>query len=368
LRETLVRQRRWFAILAFIALFGLLGSACSTDDDGGGDEAATCEGETGDEATAEPLGGDDDPDGADMKVGLVFDVGGRGDESFNDSAFAGLEAAGENMGVEVKALEPNADGSNREDLMRSLAEDDFDMIVGVGFAFAENMTAVSTDFPDITFAIVDGVVETDNVTSLLFAEEQGSYLVGAAAALKSGTGKIGFVGGVENDLIKKFQAGFEAGAKEARDDVEIESKYIAPDGDFSGFDDQAKGKTVAAGLYENGADVVYHASGKSGLGVFRAAVEADRLAIGVDSNQYLSADEEQQKCILTSMLKRVDIAVYDAIKSFVGGDLEAGVQTYDLENGGIDYATQGGQLEETDKIEEFKQQIVDGDIEVPTEP
>jgi len=363
-----VRQRRWFGLLAVLFAFGLLGtaSACSSSDGGG--DAATCEGKTGDAATTKAPGGSDDPDGSGKKVGLVFDVGGKGDKSFNDSASAGLEAAAENMGVEAKSLEPNADGSNRGELMRSLAEGDYEMIIGVGFAFAEDMAAIAKDFPDIEFAIIDGVVEADNVTSLLFAEEEGSYLVGAEAALKSKTGKIGFVGGVEGDLIKKFQAGFEAGAKAARDDIEIESKYIAPDGDFSGFDDAAKGKTIAAGLYENGADVVYHAAGKSGLGVFEAAVDADRLAIGVDSDQYLTADDDQQKCILTSMLKRVDTAVYDAIVDYVDGSLKGGIVTNDLKTGGIDYSTSGGQLADKDKIDDYKQDIIDGKIEVPTEP
>jgi basic membrane protein A len=345
----------------------VIGSAAACGDSSGDDEA-TCKGKTGETPEQEPLGGADDPDGSGMKVGMVFDVGGRGDKSFNDSAFAGIEAAADNMGVEVQELEPNADGSNRGELMRSLAEDDYDMIIGVGFAFAEDMGAIAADFPDIKFAIVDGVVEQPNVTGLVFAEEQGSYLIGAAAALKSGTGKIGFVGGVNGELIQKFEAGYVAGAKKVDPEVEIDVKYLSPDGDFSGFDDAAKGKTTAAAQYEGGADVVYHASGKSGIGVFEAAVEADNLAIGVDSNQYLSANAAQQKCILTSMLKRVDVAVYDAIKSFVDGSLEGGVVVGDLSTGGIDYAVEGGQLEDQERIDELKQQIIDGDIKVPTTP
>ena len=344
----------------------VVGSAAACGDSSS--DAASCDGESGQTPEVPELGGPDDPDGAGKKVGMVFDVGGVGDKGFNDSANVGLAAAAENMGVETEQLEPNQDGSNRGDLMRSLAEDDYDMIIGVGFAFAEDMDAIAADFPDIQFAIVDGVVEQPNVTGLVFAEEQGSYLVGAEAALKSEAGKIGFVGGVNGELIQKFEAGFVAGAEAADEDVEIEVKYISPDGDFSGFDDPAKGKTIAAGLYENGADVVYHASGKSGIGVFQAAVEADRLAIGVDQNQYLGANAEQQECILTSMLKRVDIAVYDAVKAFVDGSLEGGVAVGDLSTGGIDYATDGGQFVEQDQIDDYKQQIIDGEIEVPTTP
>jgi len=298
----------------------------------------------------------------------VYDVGGVGDKGFNDSADLALTAAAENMGIDKQSLEPNADGSNRGELMRSLAEDGYEMIIGVGFAFAEDMDAIAADFPDIKFAIVDGVVDQPNVTALLFAEEQGTFLVGAEAAYKSGTGKIGFVGGVDGELIQKFEAGFVAGAKAADPDVEVEVKYISPDGDFTGFDDPAKGKTIAAGMYENDADVVFHGAGKSGLGVFEAAVAADRLAEGTDLNQYQGANAAQQKCILTSMLKRVDIAVYDAIASFVNGELDGGTVVGDLSNGGIDYATDGGQFVEKAKIDEFKQQIIDGEIKVPTTP
>jgi basic membrane protein A and related proteins len=212
------------------------------------------------------------------------------------------------------------------------------------------------------------VVEADNVASLMFAEEQGSFLVGAIAAQSTVTNTIGFVGGVETDLIKKFQAGFEAGVAEVNPDATVEVKYLTPDGDFSGFNDSAKGETVAAGLYDADADVVYHAAGGSGAGVFKAAAEADRLAIGVDSNQYFQVDADQQACMLSSMLKRVDVAVYETIRAFAAGEFEAGITSFDLSNGGIDYATDGGQVVDVDAIDELKQQIIDGEIEVPTAP
>ncbi len=211
------------------------------------------------------------------------------------------------FGVESQILEPNEDGSNRGDLLRSLAEDGYDLVIGVGFLFAESMQPLATEFPETQFAIIDDAsFEADNVTSLVFAEEQGSFLVGAAAALTSGTDKIGFIGGVETPLIQKFQAGFEAGVAEINPDAEVEVNYLTQPPDFSGFGDPASAKTVADGMYADDIDVVYHAAGGSGGGLFEAAADADRLAIGVDSDQYQQVDEATQPCILTSMLKRVD--------------------------------------------------------------
>lgn len=376
-----MKQRPWSRLLLLLAAFALVLASCASsdsDEGGGGSEgeggnesaaAATCEGATGEADEAEALGAEGDADGAGEKIGMVFDVGGKGDKSFNDSAFAGLTAASENMGVEVKELEPSEDGSNREALMRQLADEDYGLIIGVGFAFAEVMPGVAADYPDTQFAIVDSVVEdAPNVTSIVFAEEQGSYLVGAAAAQASKTGTIGFVGGVDTELIKKFEAGYTAGAEAVNPDITVEVKYISTGDDFSGFADPAAGETTAAGLYEAGADVVYHAAGGSGSGVFKAAAAADRLSIGVDSNQYLSVPEDQQACMLTSMLKRVDVSVYETIKNYIGGTEGGEITAYSLENEGIGYATQGGQIVDEAQLEEFQQQIIDGDVEVPTEP
>ncbi len=374
-----MKQRPWSRLLFLLAAFVLVLASCASSDDDGGDEgggdggsseaAATCEGTPGEDDTAEPLGAEGDADGAGQKIGMVFDVGGKGDKSFNDSAFTGLTAAAENMGVEVKELEPSEDGSNREALMRQLADEGYGLIIGVGFAFAEVMPGVAGDYPETQFAIVDSVVEdAPNVTSIVFAEEEGSYLVGAAAAQASKSDTIGFVGGVDTELIKKFEAGFTAGAEAVNPDIAVEVKYISTGDDFSGFSDPAAGETTAAGLYEAGADVVYHAAGGSGTGVFKAAAEADRLSIGVDSNQYLAASEAEQACMLTSMLKRVDVSVYETIKNYIGGTEGGEISAFSLENDGIGYATQGGQIVDEAQLEEFKQQIIDGEITVPTEP
>lgn len=350
-------NRRWLRLLAVLVGLTMFAAACGDDDDG----------DTGGTDTTEDGGG-----GSDLRVGLVYDIGGRGDQSFNDSAYAGLSKAEEELGVEIQDLEPSAGGEDREELLRTLAEDGYDMIIGIGFAFAEAMGAVTADFPDTTFAIVDDAsVEAPNLTSLVFAEEQGSFLVGAAAALTSTTGKLGFIGGVEVDLIKKFEAGFVAGATQVNPDATVDVKYISQPPDFSGFNDPAKGKEIALGQFGGGADVVYHAAGGSGGGLFEAALESgDVWAIGVDSDQYLTAEPAVQGKILTSMIKRVDVAVFEAIKSFVDGNLEAGVRVFDLSNDGIGYATSGDFLSEDiiGQLDDLKQQIVGGDIKVPTAP
>ncbi len=379
-----MRPRRWFRLVAMIAAIGLFFAACSTDDDeptstddGGdtGDEVsyggdpATCQGEAGQAPSTEAVGGGEG-DGAGMKVGMVLDIGGVDDDSFNEAANAGLEAAETDFGVETQFLEPNEDGSNRGDLLRQLAEDDYDLVIGVGFLFAEAMEPLAAEYTDTSFAIIDDAsFEADNVTSLVFAEEQGSFLVGAAAALTSGTGQIGFIGGVNTELIQKFQAGFEAGVAQISDEAEVDVRYITEPPDFNGFADPASARTIADDMYDADIDVVYHAAGGSGTGLFESAVDADRLAIGVDSDQYQQVDEATQPCILTSMLKRVDVAVYTAIEDLVNDELESGALTFDLENEGVGYATDGGQLDDVnDQLEDLRQQIIDGDIEVPTAP
>ena len=366
-------------ILLFAAIALIVASCASSDSDGGGSDggggsgspaaaAATCQGKTGEKQTTPDLGGSNDPDGKGKKIGLVFDIGGKDDKSFNQSAYEGLIAAEKNMGVTGTALEPTADGSNREALLRQLAEDGNGLVIGVGFNFADAMKLVAADYPKTNFAIIDSVVDQPNVASLTFAEEQGSYLVGAIAAQSTKSDTVGFVGGVETALIKKFEAGYTAGVAKVNSKAKVDVKYLTPDGDFSGFNDSAKGQTVAAGLYDAGADVVFHAAGGSGAGVFKAAQAADRLAIGVDSNQYYQVDAAQQKCMLSSMLKRVDVAVYDTISAYAGGTFKAGPQVFDLANGGIDFSVAGGQIKDVDQINTLKQQIIDGTIKVPTKP
>lgn len=314
--------------------------------------------------------------GAGKKVGLVFDIGGRGDKSFNDSAAAGLDKAKADFGVTTKDLSPAQGGQNREELLRLLTTDGYQLNFAIGFAFADSVKAVASANPGTQYAIVDSVVDLPNVASLTFAEEQGSYLVGAAAALKSKTKHIGFVGGVDTPLIKKFEAGFVAGAKKITPDIKIDVKYLTQPPDFSGFSDPAKGNAAAKGMYDGGADIVYHAAGGSGTGVFQAAKEKSAggtkvWAIGVDSDQYNSInDPSLQPFILTSMEKHVNVAVYETIKDFVNGNVQVGkTRVFDLKNDGVGYSTSGGFIDDIkSQLDDLKKQIIGGTITVPTTP
>jgi basic membrane protein A len=308
-------------------------------------------------------------------VGLVFDIGGRGDQSFNDSAAAGLDLAVEELGIESSEASANDDGSNREELLNLQAEEN-SLVFAVGFLFAGPLTSAADANPDVNFAIVDdGTVDLPNVVGLLFAEEQGSFLVGAAAALKSQTGTIGYIGGVNIESINRFEAGYVAGAKAVNPDIEIISQYVTEPPNFDGFNDPAAGRVIAQSMYEQGADIVYHAAGGTGAGLFQAAKEYSEAngtkvwAIGVDSDQALTAGADVAEYILTSMLKRVDNAVYSTIEAHVNDEFESGVRVFTLEDGGVGYSTTGGHIDDiVDTLEDYKQQIIDGEIEVPKVP
>lgn len=340
-------HKKLLLLLSAFFAFALIATACGSDD-----------AETAGDAT---------------NVGLVFDLAGRGDQSFNDSAAAGVDKAAADLGITFQEATPNEDGSNRAELLQAAA-DGSQLVIGVGFAFADTMGPVATDNPDTNFAIIDdGSLEFDNVLGIVFAEEQGSFLMGAAAAIKSESGMIGFIGGVENDLIKKFEAGYVAGATQVNPDIVIDVQYISPDGDFSGFGDPASGKVIGASMYDSGADIVYAAAGGSGVGLFEAATDVraaggNAWAIGVDSDQYLTAPDFSD-VILTSMLKRVDVAVDQTIQSQVDGSFTGGLRTFDLADDGIAYATSGGYIDDiTADLDALKAQIADGTIVVPTEP
>ncbi|MFY9916584.1 MAG: BMP family ABC transporter substrate-binding protein [Nocardioidaceae bacterium] len=312
------------------------------------------------------------------KVGLAYDVGGQGDQSFNDSAAAGLKKAVADMSAtctegEAQDGEPE---SAREDRLRQMADAGDNPVIAVGFAYSASIDAVAPDYPDTSFAVIDGFDPTpdkanDNVAYLGFAENEGSFLVGVAAAENTKTDKIGFVGGVHVDLIKKFEAGYTAGAKAVNPNITVDVTYIE-ESNLKGFADPAGGKAAAAGLYDKGDDVVYQAAGGSGSGVFDAAVEAGdgKWAIGVDSDQYLTASADQKPHILTSMLKRVDVATYDMIQSVKDGSPLVSYQTYDLSKDGVGYATSGDFLSQSvqDDMNKYADQIKSGEIKVPTTP
>jgi basic membrane protein A len=349
LRQLANGRLRLAAAVAVVTL-GL--AACGSDDTGSGTDTAA-------------------PDSAgDVKVGLAYDIGGRGDQSFNDSAAAGLDKAKEELGIEATEAEAGQGESDaaKEERLRVLADSGHDPIIGVGFAYSAALGKVAPEFPDITFAIIDDAVEGENISNLLFAEHEGSFLVGAAAALKSKTNNVGFIGGVQVPLISKFEVGFAEGAKAVKPDIEVQSVYLTQPPDFTGFGDPAKGRTAAQGMFDAGADVVYHAAGGSGSGLFEAAKAAGGLAIGVDSDQFETAAPDVQDVILTSMVKRVDVAVFDFLTSVTEGDVEAGPLVYDLEQGGVDYSVSGGQVDDIKaQLDEYKQKIVSGEIEV-TDP
>lgn len=307
-----------------------------------------------------------------LRVGLVFDVGGRGDLSFNDMAYAGLTRAQKEFGakIETRDLEPTAGGENREELLRLLAGEKYDLILGIGFLFTDSITRVAKDFPNVKFAIIDGFIpDKPNVVSLLFKEEEGSFLVGAAAALKDTAGKIGFVGGMKIPLIEKFEAGYIAGAKYMKPSIQVFSEYAGTTGEA--FRDPVKGKELALAEYDRGADIIYHASGGTGIGVFEAAVVKKRLAIGVDADQSLTAKQDQRTQILTSMLKRVDVAVFEAINATLNGQYKPGVRSFGLKEGGVGYAVNDYNKALIQplvpRLEALKKDIIAGKIKVPTD-
>jgi basic membrane protein A len=348
---------------ALLVAFGLVVAACGGDGGGGGSTDTT-----GQAVEAK-------------KVGLVFDSAGRGDKSFNDSAAAGLDAAKQKLGdqIEVKDLTPNKDGSNRKEILDSLVGDGYQLLFGIGFAFTPDIVKSAKENTDVQFAGIDVFdplcTQKANLTCLGFKEHEGSFLVGAAAALKTKSNTVGFVGGQEISLIKKFQAGYEAGVKYVN---ENEGKNVKVLVDYAGttlqaFSDPAKGKELALKQIGQGADVLYHAAGGTGAGVIAEAAAKKKYAIGVDSDQSLTASPAEQKWILTSMLKRVDVAVQSTIEKFVAGQLtEGSVQSFGVKEGGVDYAQNEfnkdllGDL--TTKLDEIKDKIGSGEIEVPSEP
>lgn len=307
---------------------------------------------------------------SDVKVGLAYDIGGRGDKSFNDAAAMGLDEAKNKYGVTAQEVSVNDAGTDRVDRLTLLADGGYNPIVAVGFLYADAVKAVATKYPNVKFAIVDdSSVQLPNVTSLIFAEQESSFLVGAAAGLKTKTNNVGFIGGVQTDLLQKFEAGFTAGVKQTNPGATVQVKYLTQPPDFSGFGSPDKGKIAAQGMYDNKADIVYTAAGGSGAGAFEAAVSAGKLAIGVDSDQYQSVPAAQQKVIITSALKRVDTAVSDFVGEFVDGKTKAGPELFNLANDGVGYATSGGQVDDIKStLDDLKQQIIDGKITVPTKP
>lgn len=301
--------------------------------------------------------------GAELKVGLVFDKGGKDDRSFNAAAFRGAMKAKDDLKVFVKYVEATDDNAF-EGLLRSFAQKNFDLIIGIGVSQADAVRKVAKQFPKTKFAIVDAEVNEPNVRSLLFEEHEGSYLIGALAALTSKTGKVGFIGGMDIPLIRRFEKAYEAGARKANPDVKVVSNFIGVTGEA--WNNPAKAKELAISQYGSGADVIFAAAGASNGGLFDAAEEKQKLAIGVDSNQnYIKPGR-----ILTSMLKRVDIAVSQTILDANQGSFTGGVKRFGLANQGVDYALDDYNkallgIETLKKVEQLKLSILNGKVQVP---
>lgn len=260
-----------------------------------------------------------------LKVGIVFDSGGRGDKSFNDSAYRGIERAKSEFKIEERTVDSKSE-KDYDPNLSALAEDGCDLVIAVGLNQKNALDDVSKKFPNVKFAIVDAVCDSPNVRSLLFKEEEGSFLAGFVSGLVSKSGKVGFVGGMNIELIHKFMNGFEAGAKTANPKIEM-----LPPKFTENWDNVDTAKAAAKVLFSDGADVVYAAAGRAGLGVISAAKETGKYAVGVDSDQDYLAEGN----VLTSMIKKVDEAVFQSIKDLKDGKFTATKYVYDLKAGGV---------------------------------
>ncbi|WP_231642593.1 BMP family protein [Nocardia sp. NRRL S-836] len=378
------RHMRGVAVAA-VALSVMSMAACAKDSGGGNTSnnssgGAACEYATPPTApatSATSTAAGDKVDASALKVGLAYDIGGRGDASFNDSAAAGLDKAVTDFGVKKENVReltaaPSEDEAAKQTRLRQLASEGFNVVVAVGFAYAEALKVVAPQYPNVKFGLVDAAVEgVPNVQALTFAEHEGSFLAGVIAAYQSKKCHVGFVGGVDIPLIQKFEAGYLQGAQAAAPKIKVEKKYLTPAGDFTGFQDPPKGQEAAKGQIDKGADVIYQAAGASGKGVFSAAKQGGALAIGVDSDQYNQKTVEESKdIIVSSMLKRVDVAVYDFIRAVAKNDLASLPKVFDLKVDGVGYSTTGGKIDDKLKgiLEGYKAQIIEGKITVKDKP
>lgn len=316
------------------------------------------------------------PDGKSASAAIAYDIGGRGDQSFNDAAFAGLEKAKSDLNVKTAEAEPTEGESEADKVQRltELARKGNNPVIGVGFAYAPAIKKVAPKFPNTTFGIIDDTSVTDkNIANLVFNEEQGSYLAGVAAAKASKTGTVGFIGGVEVPLIKKFEAGFTQGVKDTNPNAKVLSAYLTQPPDFGGFAKPDLGKAAAKGQLDQGADVVYAAAGLAGSGAIEAASTAGKWAIGVDSDQYNQAGLAKYKDkILTSVTKDVSDSVFNLIKSVQDGKPQTGEVRYGLDKDGVGLADSNPEYKKMADVqaavEKAKADIIAKKITVKTAP
>jgi len=309
-----------------------------------------------------------------VRIGIVLDVGGRGDKSFNDGAYAGADSATKMLGSNIRFIEPG-EGADREAGLRLLAAEGMNLVIGVGFIFTDDLANLAKEYPNTAFAGIDYALATDangnvippppNVAALKFREEEGSYLVGALAALSRPSRKIGFVGGMDIPLIHKFEAGYRAGVKKVCPDCQVIAQYagVTPDA----FKNPGKGKELALSQYNQGVEVIFHAAGSTGQGVFEAARATNKLAIGVDSDQ----NDEAPGHVLTSMVKGVNTVAYDAIQRVQNHTFKGGIYSFGLKEGGVGYIYDDrnrGLIPDSahTRVEELRQEIIAGKINVPS--
>lgn len=329
-------MKRWISAVLATALLVLAG--CGS---GGGD------GSTGESA---------------LRVGLVTDTAGVNDQSYNAAAYRGLQQAEEELGASISVIE----SAKQEDYapnLAGLADTGFDLVWGVGFAIVDAMAEAAATHPDTSFGVIDAVVEAPNVVSVNFKQAEGSFLVGVIAAKATQTKKVGFIGGQDAPIMREFETGFRAGVMSVDPTIEVQTAWVGS------FTDPAKGKQTAEQMYGSGVDVIYHASGGTGLGVIEAARDHDRYVIGVDSDQNHLAPEH----VITSMLKRVDVAVFEMTRRMVEGDFPGGqVVVMGLAEDGVGYSdtTLWDKLppDTKDLVDRYKAAIIDGTIAVPDSP
>lgn len=313
---------------------------------------------------------DPESSSAAYKVGLVFDVGGRGDKSFNDAAYGGVEEAKQKLGIAFDYIEPQGEGADREAALRQMAADpDVKMVIGVGLLFTDDITAIAKEFPDKQFVCVDynpqpGTEIPSNLSGIVFEEKKGSFLAGAVAALTSKSGTIGFIGGMDSNIIRKFETGYVEGARHVRPDIKVVTGFVGMTG--SAFNDPAKGKELALGQYSRGADIIYQAAGASGLGVVEAARENGKLVICTDMDQEHLAPGR----VLTSMTKAVDKALFTTIGEGMAGKFQGGRQrVFGLDGRYTDYvyndrnsALIGNATHE--RVEKLRTDILSGNLRI----
>ncbi|WP_144798887.1 BMP family lipoprotein [Halorubrum depositum] len=380
-------RRRFVKAASAAGLIGLAGCSGGPSGDGsdgsddGSDGSDGDDGMDGSDDGSDGSDGDDGGNGPAANVGMVYATGGLGDGSFNDQAQEGAIQAEEELNISFQEAQPDevSQFSTFQQQFAESTDPNYDLVCCIGFLQADSLAETSESYPDQDFMIVDSLVEGDNVASYTFREHEGSYLAGLMSSLlttrdfSAGAGStagdstnVGFVGGVESDLIQKFQAGFEAGVAAGSDDVDVSVNYTGS------FNDPAAGREAATAMYNSGADIVYHAAGNTGTGVFQAAQEQEKFAIGVDRDQSITRPDYAD-VILGSMVKRVDTAVYNAIEATVDEEFPGGSNVaLGLDNEGV-ALVYGDQLgseipsDVQDEVATAREDIIAGDIDVPSE-